>query len=171
MAPSARTVTTVRCTCGAVELAVTGAPTTCVACYCDDCQAAARQLEALSNAPPLLNESGGSEFVVYRKDRVAVARGADNLKSYKLKEGSPTNRRVATCCNAPMLLDFDDAKWWVDIYRARYRENVPPLEMRFCTKFKPAGAVIPADVLTHPGYPFRLIRKQVLARLAMLFGR
>ncbi|BCW89486.1 hypothetical protein sos41_26520 [Alphaproteobacteria bacterium SO-S41] len=171
MARTSLKTRTVSCTCGAVELTVTGAPTTAVVCYCDDCQAAARELEALPNAPPMLDQSGGTEFVVYRKDRVAVARGADRLKTYKFKEGSSTNRRVATCCNVPMILDFDDAKWWVDVYRARYRDDVPPLEMRFCTKFKPAGAVIPTDVMTHPGYPFRLIRKQVIARLAMMFGR
>lgn len=163
-------VQSIRCLCGEVELAAAGAPTTTVVCYCDDCQAAARQLEALPGAPPLLDRAGGTEFVVYRKDRVTVARGADRLRRTKLKEGSPTNRAVATCCNAPMLLDFDNSKWWVDIYRARYGSAAPPIEMRFCTKFKPPGAVVPGDVPVHPGYPFRLIRKQVVARLAMAFG-
>ena len=162
---------TVACPCGSVELAATGAPTTTAVCYCDDCQAAARQLEALPGAPRLLDASGGTAFVVYRKDRVAVARGADRLQKHKLKEGSPTNRLVASCCNAPMLLNFDDSKWWVDIYRDRYGDAAPPVEMRFCTKFKPPGAIIPNDAPVSPGYPFRLIRKQIAARLAMLFGR
>ena len=90
-------VQSVRCLCGEVELAAAGAPTTTVVCYCDDCQAAARQLEALPGAPPLLDRAGGTEFVVYRKDRVTVARGADRLRRTKLKEGSPTNRAVAAC--------------------------------------------------------------------------
>ncbi len=89
----------VRCTCGKVELEAIGAPITCVVCYCDDCEAGARQIEALPNATAVGEPDGGVGYVVYRKDRVRIPKGAELLRGYKLREKSATNRMVATCCN------------------------------------------------------------------------
>jgi hypothetical protein len=48
------------CACGSVELEATGAPIQCVVCSCDDCQQAARQIEALPNAHAVTDPDGGS---------------------------------------------------------------------------------------------------------------
>ena len=162
---------TARCSCGSVEIEATGAPVTCVVCYCKDCQEAGRQIEAMPKASAFREADGGTAYVVYRKDRVSILRGASLLTKHKLDGKSPTNRVVATCCNSPMLLNFDDGKWWADIYRARHLGNAPSVQMRVCTKSKPENAVIPNDVPSYPAYPFKFIAKLVGARIAMLVGR
>jgi hypothetical protein len=161
----------VYCNCGRVALELKGAPITCLACYCNDCQAGARLIEALDGAPLVQSPDGGTAYAVYRKDRVQNIEGADLLKSIKLKPASPTNRVVASCCNAAMFLNFDDGKHWVDIYRERFGASAPALEMRVCTKFAPDGASVPADVPAYAGYPLPFIVKLIGAKLAMLFVR
>ncbi len=159
----------VRCTCGKVELEAIGAPITCVVCYCDDCEAGARQIEALPNATAVGEPDGGVGYVVYRKDRVRIPKGAELLRGYKLREKSATNRMVATCCNTALLLRFDDSKHWVDVFRARVIGTAPPLQMQVCTRYRQAGS--PDSTLpTFPGYPLRLAGKLVAAKVAMLLG-
>jgi hypothetical protein len=167
----ARTPLKVYCNCGRVALELKGAPITSIVCYCNDCQAGARQIEALSGAPLVQAPDAGTAYAVYRKDRVQNIEGADLLKSLKLKPASPTNRVIASCCNTAMFLNFDDSKHWVDIYRERLGASAPPLEMRVCTKFAPEGTAISADVPAYTGYPFPLVTKLIGAKLAMLFVR
>jgi hypothetical protein len=162
---------TARCVCGRVEIEATGAPITSIVCYCNDCQEAGRQIEAMPNAPAVRDPDGGTGYVAYRKDRVSFLKGTALLKKHKLDGKSPTNRVVATCCNSPMVLNFDDGKWWVDIYRARYIGSAPAVQMRVCTKFKPDNAPLPDDVPSHPRYPLKFLGKLVGARIAMLVSR
>jgi len=159
------------CTCGRVVLELKGAPIASLVCYCNDCQAGARQIEALPDAPLVQRPDGGTAYVVYRKDRVQTIKGADLLKALKLRPASATNRVIASCCNAAMLLNFDDGKHWVDIYRDRAGASAPPPEMRVCTKFAPNGASVPPDVPGYPGYAFPFLAKLIGAKIAMLFGR
>ena len=67
---------TARCSCGSVEIEALGAPITSAVCYCDSCQAGAREIEALPNAAPVLGPDGGTAYILYRKDRVKYAKGA-----------------------------------------------------------------------------------------------
>lgn len=164
-------ILTVTCNCGQVELEARGAPILTAACYCDDCQEAGRRIEGLPGAKPVKGPDGGTEYILYRKDRVRYTRGAQLLQRHKLRENSPTNRWVASCCNAALSVDFDDAKFWVDVYRIRLIGEKPPLEMRVSTRFKPEGATIPSDVPHYPSYPFKFIARLIGARLAMLLGR
>jgi hypothetical protein len=159
------------CTCGRVVLELKGAPITSLVCYCNDCQAGARQIEALPGAPPVQAPDGGTPYVVYRKDRVQTIEGANLLKALKLRPASPTNRVIASCCNAAMFLNFDDGKHWVDIYRERAGASAPPLKMRVCTKFAPKAASVPADVPAYAGYALPFLAKLIGAKLAMLLGR
>ena len=159
------------CSCGSVELEVIGAPITSVVCYCDDCQEGSRQIEALPNAGPVLEPDGGTAYIVYRKDRVKCSRGALLLKSRKIRETSVTNRVIAVCCNSAMFLSFDDAKHWVDVYRPRLKGNIPPLQMRICTKFRPENGDVPSDVPVYSSYPLKFLTKLLTAKLAMLFHR
>lgn len=158
-----------RCTCGKVELAATGTPITSVVCYCDDCQTGAQQIEALPNAARVREPDDGVGYVVYRKDRVRILKGAELLRGYKIRQNSATNRMVATCCNTAMILTFDDSKHWVDVYRAAVIGNFPPLQMKICTKYRKAG-VLDTTVPAFSKYPLRLVAKLLAARIAMLLG-
>ena len=143
---------------------------TSAVCYCDTCQAGSRQIEALPNAVPILGPDGGSAYILYRKDRVNYAKGAELLQAYKVEENSTTSRVVAACCNSAMVMRFDDAKHWVPIYRARFAGDAPPVQWRICTKFKHENAVIPADVPSSEMYPPGFMWKLLSSRLSMLFG-
>jgi hypothetical protein len=156
-----------RCVCGQVEIGMLGAPITSAVCYCDDCQEGARQLSALPGAPPITDADGGTPYLVYRKDRVECLRGSELLHGYKIRPASATVRLVARCCNSAMLLRFEDGKHWVDIYRARAQDPVPPLRMRVCTRFRHQAGEIPGDLPAYSGYPLRLLVRLVTARVAM----
>lgn len=131
--------TIVRCSCGSVELEAIGAPIMSTACYCDDCQEGARQIEALPNARPVRDPDGGTAYLLYRKDRIECSRGAQFLQDYKITEKSGTKRVVATCCNSAMFLSFEKGHWF-SVYRARFQGDVPPLQMRVQTKSSPRTA-------------------------------
>jgi hypothetical protein len=158
------------CSCGGVEFKAFGRPIVSSVCYCDDCQKGAGQIESLPNAGVVRDPDGGTAYILYRKDRVAYSKGVDLLKSYKLKETSVTNRVVATCCNSAVLMSFDRGPHWVSAYRARFRGELPPLQMRICTKFKPNGVAVPKDVPSYRGYPLGLLVKLLASRVAMLLG-
>ena len=134
------------CRCGRIELRLTGNPIVTSVCYCDDCQAGARQLAALPGAPLPAGDDGGTAYVLFRKDRVQCTSGDSGLKAYKLKDKSVTNRVVATCCNAPMFMSFDNARHWVPVHRARLLGIPPPIQMRICTKSKPDNVDLPDDI-------------------------
>lgn len=160
-----------RCLCGNVEFETIGAPITSVACYCNDCQEGSRQIDALPNARPVLEPDGGTAYVLYRKDRVKCSRGDGLLMSHKIREKSATNRVVATCCNSAVLMNFDDARHWVPVYRARFQGDAPPLQMRICTKFKPENSDVRSDVPSYSGYPLTFMAKLVAAWIPMLLHR
>ena len=162
---------TASCSCGSVEFRAFGAPIVSSVCYCDDCQTGARQIEALPDARPVSDPDGGTAYILYRKDRIECAKGGALLKSYKIKESSPTNRVVATCCNSAMFVSFDKGPFWVSAYRARFRGDLPPLQMRICTKFKPEDVTLPDDLPGFRGYPLRLMAKLLASRAAMLLRR
>ena len=161
-------VLTASCRCGAVVIETTGAPTVHAACYCASCQAAGRQIEQLADAPPVLGADGGTDVVLYRKDRVRCAQGGERLEAFRLKPASPTRRIVATCCNSAMFLDFTRGHW-LTVYRARLPEDVPPLELRVMTADRPEGVVLPDDVPNHAGQPGGLMWRLLTAWAAMGF--
>ena len=159
------------CACGGVEFEAIGRPMAAVVCYCDDCQAAALQLERMPGAAAFRRSDGGTPFVVYRKDRVRCVRGEPLLDKRKLRDDSATNRKVARCCNSVMVLDFDDAKHWVDIYSARVQGQAPQSEMLVCTRFATSTPANRECVPAHRGYPARFIFRLLSARVAMGFSR
>ena len=171
MSVPTKNVMAASCACGSVELEAIGAHITSVVCYCDDCQEGSRQIEALPNARPVRDYDGGTAYIVYRKDRVKCSKGAPLLKSHKIREKSATNRVIATCCNSAMFLNFDDAKHWVDVYSSRIKGDIPPLQMRICTKFKPENGDAPSDVPSYSSYPLKFLAKLVAAKIAMLLHR
>jgi hypothetical protein len=162
---------TASCSCGAVEIEAMGTPIVVAICFCDDCQAAARRIEAMPGAAPFRQNDGGTPLVVYRKDRVRWTRGEKLLTKFKLRDGSPTNRRLATCCNSVMLLDFDDTKFWADIYGARIQGTAPKPEMLICTKFAPETPANPDRLPSYSRHAPKFILRLLAARAAMLFSR
>lgn len=160
-----------RCRCGGVEFSTQGDPILTAVCYCDDCQAGGRQIEALAGATPALQPDGGTGVVLYRKDRVTCSKGATKLQNLKLSAKTATNRTVATCCNTGMSMTFDDSRHWIPMFRNQIAGPAPALEMRVCTKRRPAGVAFADSVPNYPGYPPALMWKLVKAWIPMLIGR
>lgn len=170
MSEPPRNRATARCTCGSVEIKAVGDPITSAVCYCESCQEGSRQIEALPHGRPVCDPDGGTAMVLYRKDRVECSKGSQLLRGYKLREGSSTNRVVATCCGSAMYLHFEKGHWF-SVYRAALRGDVPPLEMRVHTKARPAGIDLPNDVPSSPAYGLKLMAKLFATWIAMLLRR
>lgn len=159
---------TIACRCGSVEVALKGKPILTSVCYCDDCQEAGHRLEALPQAPQVVGPDGGTPYVLQRRDRLRVVKGAALLTPVKLRPGSPTSRMVASCCNTPMFVAFDRGPFWNSVYRDRFDADAPPIEMRIQTRFKPAGVTLPADPPVFEGLPLRAAVRLLRAFAAML---
>lgn len=99
------------CQCEQVALEVSGQPILSSICHCESCQSAGHHLEARAEAPPILGPDLGTPFMLFRKDRVRCLRGEAQLAEYRLTPQSTTRRVVATCCNAPMFLEFMKGHW------------------------------------------------------------
>ena len=139
----------VTCTCGQVALAATGRPIFTAACHCRSCRTAGERLETLPGAPPIVATDGGTELVLWRKDRVRCLRGAELLREFRLKPESKTRRVVAVCCNSAMFLDFT-AGHWLSLYRQRFAPSDRlPVALRVMTKDRREGVEF-TDSL--PGY-------------------
>jgi hypothetical protein len=100
---------TVSCTCGTTRFVCDGPHIIVTECYCDSCRKAAAILEALPDAPKVLEPSSGTWFVLHRKDRIKPITSTEHLREHRLTPESSTRRIVATCCNAPMFLDLPKA--------------------------------------------------------------
>jgi hypothetical protein len=157
-----------RCRCGAVEVDTWAPPFIVAACYCDDCQAAALQLA--SSEDPVTTADGGSEFMLFRRDRIACGKGAEHLHAMRLREDTMTRRMVAACCTTPMYMAFDDKRPWVSAYRARF-DHAPPVEMRICTRFRSTASPLDEALPSYPGYPAAMAIRLVVAAVQMLFSR
>ena len=94
------------CPCGQTTLEVIGAPIISAVCYCENCRTAGHAFERTGGAPLTVDADGGTAYCLYRKDRVTVIRGGRYLQEHRLTPDSKTRRVVATCCHAPMFLDF-----------------------------------------------------------------
>ena len=160
--------TTLSCRCGGVTMQATGEPIMRSVCYCKSCQAAGRRINALPGAPPVLGQDGGTDYVLYRKDRIRCIVGGDKLDGFRLLPTSPTRRMVASCCNSAMFLDFGKAHW-LTVYTGRVPEPRPPLTARVMTAARPDGVVLPNDAPSYPGQAGGFMLKLLKAWLAMGF--
>jgi hypothetical protein len=168
MSASGHTVTNLvaSCACGRVALEGMGESIVSAVCYCKSCQEAGRIFEGFPSAPRVLEPDGGTEYVLYRKDRVRLVTGAEHLEDHRLKPESPTRRVRAKCCQAAMFLDLTKGHW-LSIYRARFTNDAPPLEMRVMTKDRPTGSPLTEDVPNYAAHSGKFILKLLGARLAM----
>ena len=159
-----------RCQCGKVRFAIRGTPIMHVACYCTSCRTAGRAFEQALGSPPIVADDGGTDFVLYRKDRVVPVAGGDRLSERRLKPDSPTRRMVATCCDTPVLLEFTKGHW-LTFYRGCLPEEIPALEMRVMTKDKPAGVTLPADLPNYASHSGKFMWRLLFSWAAMGFRR
>ena len=110
----------------------------------------------------LVDAHGATRFVLYRKDRVHFREGTEVLKELRLTPGAKTRRVVATCCNTPLFLEFENGHW-LSLYGCLWPEGtLPSLELRTMTSDLPAGTALPDDVPN--------ARRQSLSFFARLLG-
>ena len=171
MAPMAHThqSNAATCKCGKTIVALTGAPILSATCYCRSCRTAGHQFEQDLGAPQTVNPSGGVGYSSYRKDRIKIAQGAENLREYRLKPDSPTRRVVAMCCHSPMFTDFTPGHW-LSIFRGRV-PGAPASQMLLMTKDKLEGAKLPAGIPAYDTMPPGFMIKQIASWAAMGFRR
>ena len=162
--------TSAPCRCGRVELRIVGAPILRGICYCASCHEAGRRYQAASGADSVLAEDGGTDYVLYRKDRVRCVRGGDLLEERRLKPDSPTRRMFARCCNTAMFLDFTKGHW-LTVYRDRLPDNIPPATMRMMTAERPDGVILPGDMANYSRHSGKFMLKLLGAWMAMGFRR
>jgi hypothetical protein len=162
--------TSAACRCGKVELEIIGAPILRGICYCASCQEAGRQYQSLPGADAILAADGGTDYVLYRKDRVRCVKGADLFEERRLKPGSPTRRMVARCCNTVMFLDFTRGHW-LTVYRGRLPNDIPGATMRMMTAERPEGVILPDDIVNYPGHSGKFMLKLLGAWITMGFRR
>ena len=158
------------CRCGKVKLRIVGAPILRGICYCASCQEAGRRHQAVPGADPVLAGDGGTDYVLYRKDRVRCVEGGDLFEQRRLKPTSPTRRMYARCCNTAMFLDFTRGHW-LTVYRGRLPGDMAPATMRLMTAERPEGVILPDDMADYPGISGKFMLKLLRAWLAMGFRR
>jgi hypothetical protein len=158
------------CRCGKVELQIVGPPILRGICYCASCQEAGRRHQAVPGADTALAGDGGTDYVLYRKDRIRCVRGGDLLEERRLKSDSPTRRMYARCCNTAMFLDFTKGHW-LTVYRGRLPDNISPATMRIMTAERSEGVTLPDDMANYPGRSGKFMLKLLGAWIAMRFRR
>src|SRR5216684_3283992 len=141
-------------------------PILTASCYCASCQEAGSRFEQLPSAPPVLNPDGGTDYVLYRKDRVQCVTGQEYLEEHRLKPDSPTRRVIAICCNSGMFLDFTKGHW-LTMYRNRFPADAPPLEMRVMTQDRRDGVELADDLPNYDGHSGRFMLRLIAAWIAM----
>ena len=144
------------CRCGEVGFEATGAPIMTVTCHCESCRKAAAALAALTAAPTVANDEGGTDYVMLRKDRVRCEKGEDLLRGHRLTPTSPTRRVLASCCNTPMFLEFKGGHW-LSVYRDRFAEP-PPIELRTMAGNRTFADSVPSAKSHTPTFMWRLFK-------------
>jgi hypothetical protein len=120
---------------------------------------------------PAASVNGGTEFMLFRRDRIACTRGADRLQAMRLTDASKTRRMIAGCCATPMYLAFDDKRPWVSAFRASFGTDAPPVEMRICTRFRRSEEKVEDGLPSNSGYPPTMVVRILAAWPLTLFSR
>jgi hypothetical protein len=105
------------CTCGAFCLEVHGTPIISAECHCKSCSDAARRLETLPVPEAIRTIHGGTRYVLYRKDRISLLAGTENLREFRLAPKSPCRNSLMSrdashkdhdgCCVEESCCGFD----------------------------------------------------------------
>jgi hypothetical protein len=156
------------CRCGEVRLEASGAPILSVTCHCESCGKAAAGFATLPGTPRVLDAEGGTEFTMFRKDRVTCVRGAALLRLHRLTPEATTRRVLARCCDSPMFLEFTKGHW-LSLYRDRIGAEAPPIEMRVMTGDRREGAPLSGDLPSYGTHSFTFMWRLFAAWAAMGF--
>ncbi|MDB4975996.1 MAG: hypothetical protein JWN48_4337 [Myxococcaceae bacterium] len=160
MMPSHDPLFLAECACGQVAFEGSGRPMVTLACYCDDCQSAAQQIDALPGGRSGASSDGGTMCAIFRRDRVRCVRGADLLLPHKLRAASPTTRILSACCHCSMTAQFDN--WLPHVPLRSHAAGAPRLMPQICifTKYaREPGAIVhqaPRYRLLAPGFALKL---------------
>lgn len=147
------------CACGRVAFEARGKPMTKVACYCDDCQAAARQVEARPGGRSGMGADGGTLSILYPKDCVRCVRGEELLEQHKLTPRSPMTRLISSCCQCSLSAQH---RWMPQVPLRSFAREATPIEPLLCIFTKHAPAL---DTIAHaapryssisPGFALKL---------------
>lgn len=157
------------CRCGQFQLRLERAPILCAECHCTSCRTAGAQLQQLPAAEPVLEDNGGTRFVLYRKDRVFFTRGRELLREHRLTPTSPTRRVVASCCNTPVFLEFQRGHWLSLYSRLWPASQRPAIELRTMISDRADGPPLPQDVPNARYQSFGFMVKLLGAWIAMGF--
>jgi hypothetical protein len=156
----------VSCRCGQVQLQLDKAPILTAECHCTSCRSAGQQLSA---AAPVLEDNGGTQYVLYRKDRVHFTRGFELLREHRLTPTSPTRRVVASCCQTPMFLEFQRGHW-LSVYSRLWPADARPLiELRTMISDRKDAPALPNDVPNARYQSLGFMAKLLAAWMAMGF--
>lgn len=157
------------CTCGQVMFDAQGDPIVGASCYCTSCQCAGALFASLDGTMPVLEADGGTEFALYRKDRIDCTAGKHLLREHRLTASSPTRRVLASCCNTPMFLEFQNGHW-LSVYSRRFRpDEKPPLEMRTMTADRRPGVVFSDSLPSYAKHSGRFMWRLLSAWARMGF--
>jgi len=159
----------VTCECAQVAIELDGAPLTCAECHCNSCRQAAQRLEQLPLARPMLEHNAGTQFVLYRKDRIQLLRGQHLLEAFRLGPKAPTRRLVSRCCNSPIFLEFQSGHW-ISLYASLWPEQTRPTpQLRTMTSDRTEGVALDDAVPTGTLQTWRFYAKLLGAWIAMGF--
>jgi hypothetical protein len=162
-------ITRLTCRCGKVHLELEAAPILTAECHCNSCREGASRIAALPGAPDVTAPNGGTPYVLYRKDRVRITAGADLLGAFLLTPQSHTRRVVATCCNTPLLTEFQHGHW-LSLYASLWPEAERPAPaMRTMTSDLPDPSMLPADLPNAKTQPIGFMVNLLVAWAAMGF--
>lgn len=148
----------ITCACGQFHLELTGKPFTTAECHCTSCRKAA---ERFFKTTRVTAPNGGTQYALYRKDRVGFPDSLQGLRGHRLSEKAPTRRVVASCCNTPIFLEFQGGHW-LSLYASMWPiEKRPVMQIRTQTGDAPADAELdnslPAGGLTTAGFYAKLL--------------
>lgn len=134
------------CACGSTRLEVSGAPIIVTECLCKSCRAAADRLAKLPGAKTILTPYGATASALYRKDRIRIVSGADDLAEFRLTPDAGTRRVVATCCNTPVFMEMKGAHW-LDFYLHLWPDAArPEADIRTMVGDLADPSVLPGDI-------------------------
>ena len=157
------------CRCGQTRLEVRGAPFMVSECLCDSCRAAAARLAKLPGARSMLTDYQATPCAEYRKDRIDIVSGRENLREFRLSSDAGTRRVVATCCNTPVFQEMRGAHW-ISIYTHLWPEYARPNpERRTMVGDLPDASRLPDDIPNLRTHTIAFYLKLLAAWIAMGF--
>ena len=157
------------CQCGKTHFEVEGEPILVSECLCNSCRAAAARLSRLPGARPMLTAYQATPSAEYRKDRIKVVSGAENLKEFRLTADAGSRRIVATCCNTPVFLEMKGAHGLsldLHLWPAQTR---PRPQLRTMVGDLEDASGLPRDILNLKTHHLAFYAKLLKAWIAMGF--